>query len=370
VTVQGKLARSVVTLALTLLSLPAVSFGYQSQASSVVLKSETRAVQINVVAEDKAGDPIHGLSKENFTLFDNGKPREIQFFSVDADLPASSGVESAPEGSPSSAPCETAIILDCLNTEFQDQTSARIEAMKAVARIQVNESIAILTLGYELKFRSFTRDRGKLLAALHAFRPMPPPYPVERSVQVTLGALSALAHRMSGAPGRKSIVWITDGFFLEQSWEDAFTRAINKLNDANVALYTVDARGLSTAGSGYIRTLRFFADATGGFAFYNRNDVAVGIQAAIEDSESTYVIGFYLGDHERDRRVHNIKVEVDRPGATLRYRGVTLRSRLPDHRLDPRSADSATHRRAGGLGQRALDVLELDGAVVYLEPVA
>jgi VWFA-related protein len=124
---------------------------------------------------------------------------------------------------------------------------------------------------------------------------------------------------MSGAPGRKSIVWITDGFPLNQEWEAAFERIINKLNDANVALYTVDARGLSMS-AGYIRTLRFFADATGGFAFYNRNDVAVGIQAAIEDSESTYVVGFYLGDKERDRRVHNLKVEVDRRGATLRYR--------------------------------------------------
>jgi VWFA-related protein len=325
VTVQRHPARAPVALTLIFIALPASSFEYQSEAPSVVLKSETRAVQVNVVVEDKTGEPVQGLNKESFTLFDNGKPREIQFFSTDtagppSSAPPSSGIQAAPGKLATPASRETAIILDCINAAFQDQSYARIEAMKAIAQIQVNESIAILTLGYGMKFLGFTRDRGKLLAALHAFRPILPPYPMKRRVEVTLGALRALAARMSGAPGRKSIVWITDGFPLNQSWEEAFAKAINALNDANVALYTVDARGLSPAGPGYIPSLRFFADATGGFAFYNNSNVALGIQAAIEDSESTYVIGFYLSDTERDRRVHNLKVEVDRRGVTLRYR--------------------------------------------------
>jgi len=300
---------------------PAVLFGWQSQAPTVVLRSETRAVQINVAVDGKAGEPMRDLRKENFTLFDDGKPRDIQFFSVDADAPPSvGGVQAARGGSPNSAPRETVIILDCINTEFPDQSYVRIEALKAVGHMDFNESIAILTLAPGLKFQNFTRDRGALMATIKRFRPILPPYPMGRRVQVTLAALRSLAERLSVAPGRKSIVWITAGFPLSQEWEDAFARTTNRLNDANVALYTVDARGLSPAGPGDIRTLQFFADETGGLAFYNRSDIFLQIEAAIEDARSTYVIGFYLGDKERDRRRHKLKVEVDRRGAVLRYR--------------------------------------------------
>jgi hypothetical protein len=47
----------------------------------LVLKTETRAVQINVSVKDKKGDPIRDLQSSDFMVFDNGKPRRIQIFS-------------------------------------------------------------------------------------------------------------------------------------------------------------------------------------------------------------------------------------------------------------------------------------------------
>jgi hypothetical protein len=50
------------------------------------LRVTTRLVQINVIVNDKHGNPISGLTKEDFVLLDNKHPQEIQLFSADTNL--------------------------------------------------------------------------------------------------------------------------------------------------------------------------------------------------------------------------------------------------------------------------------------------
>ncbi len=243
-----------------------------------------------------------------------GNPRGIQFFSMDADAAAPEGVS----GSPGRV---TAIVLDGINTEFLDQSYVRDQAIEAVKRMQLNESIAILALTPGLKLQNFTRNRERLLDTINGFLPNLPPYPMRQRIQFTLAALKNLAGRMSGTAGRKSIVWITGGFPRVRAYESVIQKTLNQVNEANVAIYPVDARGLMlNGGARNIETMEQFADATGGEPYYNRNDISVATEEAMEDSRSTYVVGFYLGDKDRDHRFHELRVEVDRPGAVLHYR--------------------------------------------------
>jgi VWFA-related protein len=127
-----------------------------------------------------------------------------------------------------------------------------------------------------------------LLTAINGFRPNVPPYPMRQRIQVTLDALKTLADRMSGAAGRKSIVWITGGFPRIQAYDGTIQKTLNKINDSNVAIYPIDARGLTLGGAASnLQTMELFAESTGGEACYNRNDVSVAIEEAIEDSKST-----------------------------------------------------------------------------------
>lgn len=167
--------------------------------------------------------------------------------------------------------------------------------------------------------QDFTRNRQLLLAAIDGFHPNLPPYAMKQRIQVTLAALKTLADHMRRATGRKSIVWITGGFPQIQAYDRAIDNVLRKINGSNVAVYPVDARGLMLGfGAGSLQALDRFAESTGGRAFYNGNGVATAIESAIEDSRSTYVIGFCLGEHERDRGFHELKVDVDRPGAPAR----------------------------------------------------
>jgi hypothetical protein len=106
------------------------------------------------------------------------------------------------------------------------------------------------------------------------------------------------------------------------------------LNDANVALYTVDARGLiaafATAGRLTVPTLSMVqanqdilqsvSEQTGGRAFLNTNDIQGAIRRAADDARMTYLLGYYPTDDRWDGRFHRIVVKVNRPGLELRHR--------------------------------------------------
>jgi hypothetical protein len=122
-------------------------------------------------------------------------------------------------------------------------------------------------------------------------------------------------------------------------------RATAALNNANIAVYPVDARGLvvlpksmtaegakpRSRGRAYgpqtvqsliptgSSTIHVMAENTGGRAFENTNDIRGAIQAAVEDSEVTYTLGFYP-DQKPDSKFHPVKVVVKGRNLDVRYR--------------------------------------------------
>lgn len=104
-------------------------------------------------------------------------------------------------------------------------------------------------------------------------------------------------------------------------------RAMRKLNNADVAVYPVDARGLTVMedprrnpDNDTWPTMDEFAGRTGGKSFYHDNGLDVGIQAAIEDVEASYTLGFYAPQDSSRAGFHKLSVRALRPGLTLRYK--------------------------------------------------
>jgi hypothetical protein len=121
------------------------------------------------------------------------------------------------------------------------------------------------------------------------------------------------------------------------------------IDQANVSIYPVDARGLLVsnsirtempglrnqtglgktsnmptpeymAGNQEIETMQLLADWTGGKAFYNSNDIRGAVKQATEDAEVTYTLGFYAEEKDLDGSYHELKVKVARKGTDTRYR--------------------------------------------------
>jgi VWFA-related protein len=392
----------------------------QQDGQAPTFSTATKLVEVDVVARHGEG-PATGLTKEDFTLLDNGKPQKISFFSVKsqaagAAVPASGSV-SAPlpagavsnrlERSSESPANATVLLFDQRNTKQIDQAFALQRVVKFLQAPPKGARIGVYTFGADGNLRGADglravqeiTDDAELLrqAAIHIKVRDPnyksrdtagmtahmaldyPALNTEESAADFRHVMIAIARHLANVPGRKSLLWITTSFplFYPEPPEPAvvdFRKEMEEgaraLNDANVALYAVDARGLMGALSGLtaiqnaefgaitqlggqrlqsladlrrqmlrgepispygLLTEQFLAGLTGGLAFFNKsNAIEETIQAAIDDGGLVYTLGFYPaperqeGTHEgaslKSPSVHDLKVEVDQPGVRLRYR--------------------------------------------------
>jgi VWFA-related protein len=166
----------------------------------------------------------------------------------------------------------------------------------------------------------------------------------------TMGAINFVVRGLRDLPGRKSVILLSDGFRIySKNTNDNTTELIlqqlrnltEQANRSSVVVYAMDAKGLQalfpgadTGGRMTESTLTdaatqaqetldgpsFLALQTGGFVVTNTNDLNIGIQEAIYDQQSYYLLGFDPEDKTFDRRYHKIKVTVNRPGLRVRTR--------------------------------------------------
>jgi VWFA-related protein len=261
-----------------------------------VIRVTTRLVEVDVVVRDRNG-AVADLTKDDFTVYDQGKPQTIAAFekaSSKTPAPAAPSKTFAnhPAG-PNAAPAvSTVVLLDLLNGATMDQHQARPDVLKFLRGVQPSDRVAIFSLsGGVLLEQNFTGDAKLLAAAVERGRwgagMLWPPAQKEahgaamaanaaanaelarlaaairatfyssniggrdsERVRMTCIALSALSRYLAKYPGRKNLVWVTAGVPLTE-WADEpklyideVSQADHALNDAHVSVYPIDVAGL------------------------------------------------------------------------------------------------------------------------------
>ena len=124
-----------------------------------VLRVTTRLVEVNVIVTDKQGQPVEGLTKDDFTVTEGGKEQPITNFSVERMRVLPPPAEPLPPdvhtnryeligGAPSAV---TLILFDLLNTRFRDKTFARLELLKFLrGQLRPHDRVALFALDSEL----------------------------------------------------------------------------------------------------------------------------------------------------------------------------------------------------------------------------
>jgi len=277
--------------------------GQQAPTAAGTVRVTTRLVLVDVIVTDKDGRPVTELTREDFTLLEDGKPQPISVFTFEqpgedaaaeaAALPPhvhSNRANALAAGGPLNI-----ILLDFLNTTAVDQAQARDHIIKYVQTdFRPEQRTALLVLTDRLYvLQDFTTDPEKLRAAAErakvqdsaaliaaspfqvapeAIRNVPTAErhfgipermnmvmlgaSADARVKQTLSALTAIAQAVAGYPGRKNLVWVSAGFpvaiLAEQSKHAEFARnygrqmedASRLLTAAQVAVYPIDPRGL------------------------------------------------------------------------------------------------------------------------------
>src|SRR5260370_11954589 len=155
-----------------------------STDSSAVIRATTRLVQVDVVVTDSSGHPVKDhLSEQDFTIFEDGKPKKVSYFSFQQF----EGQEKPQLPQPSQLPPHVATnrteyrrsvgppiipLLDGINTPVENQMVVRQQMLKFLAdHFAPRMRIAVFLLGNELTvLQDFTSDPALLIAAMQKYR--------------------------------------------------------------------------------------------------------------------------------------------------------------------------------------------------------
>ena len=151
----------------------------------VALESRVNLVPVRVVVRDSNGNAVANLQREDFQLFEDGKPQIVSNFTVETLLSASGGAigTKASETKPgaTAAPATAAgflppsrfvaLLFDDPHLNLEDLMQARIAAGNYVDKyLASTDRVAIFTVSGQMQ-TDFTDDRAKLHEKLAALLP-------------------------------------------------------------------------------------------------------------------------------------------------------------------------------------------------------
>jgi len=301
------------------------------------LKLSTRIVVLDVVVMDKQGNVVtQNLTKDDFTIVEDHIPQTIRSFDAPSAhaMPAGVVVNSADDLKKIADAPVTLLVLDELNTRFEDMSYARNAVVKYLeAQPPVLRQPTVLLLASNTRFQQlhdYTQDRDALINLVKHHMPE---YPtkmmagrggsaaVERMAQ-SLGSLEQIAQASMGTPGRKNVIWVGAGFpsadivGLDDKTAETILGAVKQCTDqllaARVTMYTINPTINSTVtidvstpddlsqaeddtgAEPFAGAVQFstFAPATGGRSFLSRNDINNEIAEGIAQGNNYYTMSY------------------------------------------------------------------------------
>jgi VWFA-related protein len=336
-------------------------------------RSGVELVTIDVVATDRSGKPVHDLKASDFELFEDGNSQPIRTFQfIDASMvPADAVLPPGIVSNDVEPGGIFAIVLDEIGyyvNEVQDVRRAAEGFLKGA--LLPHDHIAVVRSGTDSGF-TLTADREQALAAIQSasgrrdrgirleragapdavgagdFDTASPGYAGRDS----FGVLEAVVDKLRPIPARrKAIVWFSRGGEMPANWEtaleigmpigrneDALRSLIDRARAANVAIYTVDPRGLvapSTSGRDNpgaadfedVGTHRDLANATGGRAIVAGNDIDGALRRVSVENRAYYLIGYEPAPAGTGKkpRARKLRVTTRSPGVELLHRSIYL----------------------------------------------
>jgi VWFA-related protein len=359
-----------------------------------VLKMNGELVLTNVVARDtKTGEVVQGLKKSDFSIYENGKQQQIETFdseSVDKATPLNEatvvglaagttayGSKAAVVAKPEELRNHRLIVMffDLTSMQPEDLDRSVLAAQEFLKnKMQPADLVALVSLGDTLTVdQDFTADKQALINEVAVYNgtqgqgfaqgATANSNQVEDTTGYTpdeseyndlntdreLFALRAVAKSLEKISEKKSLLYFSGGISRDGIENQASLRAaINSAVRANLAIYSVDTRGLQAvsplgdASTGSLRgsgaynggalgnnmqanfatqeVMATLSTDTGGKAFFDSNDFAPAFAKVEADTSAYYAVGFRSTNLARDGKYRKLTIKINRPGIKLEYR--------------------------------------------------
>jgi VWFA-related protein len=163
--------------------------------------------------------------------------------------------------------------------------------------------------------------------------------------QRTIQSVDRIARGLAKIPGRKTVVLMSEGFYIEDARGTLETMAAQAAR-SGVTIYAIDGRGLINGLSanpdvirpGAARAANFdtgedgpniLAQGTGGFVVRQIDELSRAFGLIVRDTSTYYVIGYQPDNPKMDGKVRKIEVKSSVPGVKVRARKSYAAVELP-----------------------------------------
>jgi Ca-activated chloride channel family protein len=278
-------------------------------AQQATFRTGTSIVSVLATVLDKDGRLVPDLTREDFTLLDNGKQQELVFFQNDVQ------------------PFTAVVMMD-----FSFSMNANLKLLKAAAeqfilRLLPDDRAQVGAFSDKIMFSgTFTSDRDDLVGALDDLQYGNPTRLYD--------AIDASIDMLEDAEGRRVVLIFTDGD--DTASRRSFGDVLEKAREKEVMVYAIGLQSEFFNGQRMQRTrpdraLRRLADETGGgyFELKKTDELAPTFTRVAQELHSLYALGFTPTN--LDSREHKLEVRV-KPGMTARARRTYVAS--PDRLSD------------------------------------
>jgi VWFA-related protein len=392
--IADRILAGVLQIVLLAATLPAQQ---DSSQGEYIFHAQSDLVLVNVTVKDRNGNFVKNLKPEDFTVLEDNKPQKIISFDVENTdaLPSLDVAQTKPLQGQSAETAKPAAAAPLANgtEEFKDHRLIVLffdlsamepdEIDRAITsaahyvdtQMMPADLVAIVSLGNSLEVnQDFTADHDLLKKQILAFNTGAGQGFEEGSTGTTEGtpdtgqsftvddteynifstdrrleAIRSVAERLAHVQQKKSLIYFSSGMDRTGIENQSELRAAtNAAVRANLALYTMDMRGLQalvaggeaqnaslrgvSAYSGQAtlnalnsnfttqETLVTLASDTGGRAFLDSNDFSKVFKSVQDDTSMYYLLGYHSTNPARDGRYRRISVKLNVPGMKIDYR--------------------------------------------------
>jgi VWFA-related protein len=368
-----------------------------AQQTEYTFKTQSELVLVNVSVRDRNGNLVRDLKPEDFTILEDNKPQKVSSFDIEntENAPAAETQQvnllSSPQKKATAVPANPTlsaqaqaikdrrliILFFDLSAMDPDEIERSAEAARNYVdkQMQPADLVAIVSLGNSIVLnQDFTSDRAQLKKVLEGFNLGAGAGFEEGSVGTTEGtsdnansftvddteynifntdrrleALRTIALQVASVPQQKALIYFSSGMDRTGVENESELRsATNAAVLANMAIYTMDIRGLQALPPGGAaqnaslrgvspyngqstlndlnsnfttqETLVSLSVDTGGRAYLDSNDFSRVFHGVQQDMEMYYLLGYHSTNASRDGKFRRITVRVNRPGLKLEYR--------------------------------------------------
>jgi Ca-activated chloride channel family protein len=259
-----------------------------------VFRADVDLVHFGVVVTDRSGAPVLGLTADDFTIVENGRPQAIKFF-------AGGEPESAP-------PLHLGFMIDNSGSMVEDIRDVRTAAIKFLNTVDNVIDVTLTDFDTEVRVARFgPDDYPRLIERIRSRKP--------DGYTALYDALGVYLNGAFHQTGDKILVLYTDGGDTRSAINQGELLELLKASD--VMVYSIGY--LRHQGSGRIdqqQILTRIAATTGGQAFFPNSlkDVDGFYDRILREISGRYSIGYVSTDTRKDGAWRDVKIRLaDRP---------------------------------------------------------